>query len=76
MKSSKTSDLHAGFFCYNCIYWVDTMGGKSTIVDNKGPDVFGNVSEVIAFTVVATVMNPITTNWTTKVNHSYKYNKT
>ena len=44
----KDSDLHSGFFCYNCIYWVDSMGGKCMIVDNKGPDVFGNVSEVIA----------------------------
>jgi hypothetical protein len=44
----KDSDLHAGFFCYNCIYWVDTMGGKCMLVDDKGPDIFGKVSEVIA----------------------------
>jgi hypothetical protein len=44
----KDSDLHKGFFCYNCIYWVDSMGGKCMIVDDKGPDIFGNISDVIA----------------------------
>lgn len=42
------SDHHAGFFCYSCIYWVDSMGGKCMTVDDKGPDVFGNESGVIA----------------------------
>ena len=44
----KDSDLHKGFFCYNCIYWIDMTGGKCMIVDDKGPDLFGNVSDVIA----------------------------
>ena len=44
----KDSDLHKGFFCYNCIYWIDMAGGKCMIVDDKGPDLFGNVSDVIA----------------------------
>jgi hypothetical protein len=44
----KDSDLHKGFFCYNCIYWVDSMGGKCMIVDDKGHDIFGNISDVIA----------------------------
>lgn len=47
-KEFKDSDLHKGFFCYNCIYWIDSMGGKCMIVDDKGPDIFGNVTEVIA----------------------------
>ncbi|MDQ6723157.1 MAG: hypothetical protein M3Z01_02690 [Thermoproteota archaeon] len=42
------SNLHSGYFCYNCIYWVDSLGGKCMIVDEKGPDVFGNISKVIA----------------------------
>ena len=25
----KDSDLHIGVFCYNCIYWLDTMGGDA-----------------------------------------------
>ena len=44
----KDSKLHKGFFCYNCIYWIDMTRGKFMIVDNKGPDLFGNVSDVIA----------------------------
>lgn len=44
----KDSDLHKGFFCYNCIYWIDMGGGKCMIVNDKGPDTFGNVSDVIA----------------------------
>ncbi len=44
----KDSDIHKGFFCYNCIYWIDMTGGKCMIVDDKGPDLFGNVSDVIA----------------------------
>ena len=44
----KDSNLHKGFFCYNCIYWIDMSGGKCMIVDDKGPDLFGNASDVIA----------------------------
>ena len=44
----KNSNLQKGFFCYNCIYWIDITGGKCMVVDNKGPDLFGNVSDVIA----------------------------
>jgi hypothetical protein len=44
----KDSDLHVGTFCYNCIYWLDTMGGRCMVVSEEGPDVFGNNSGVIA----------------------------
>jgi len=44
----KNSNLQKGFFCYNCIYWIDMSGGKCMLVDDKGPDLFGNVSDVIA----------------------------
>jgi hypothetical protein len=44
----KNSNLQKGFFCYNCIYWIDMSGGKCMIVENKGPDLFGNESNVIA----------------------------
>ena len=44
----KNSNLQKGFFCYNCIYWIDMSGGKCMIVDDKGQDTFGNVSDVIA----------------------------
>ena len=44
----KDANLHEGYFCYNCIYWIDSLGGKCMIVDDKGPDVFGKVSDIIA----------------------------
>ena len=42
------SNLHEGYFCYNCIYWVNQGGGKCMLVDNNGPDVLGKNSDVIA----------------------------
>src|ERR1051326_6389787 len=42
------SNLHEGYFCYNCIYWVNSTGGKCMIVKDDGPDVNGKVSNVIA----------------------------
>lgn len=42
------SNLHEGYFCYNCIYWINMSGGKCMLVENEGPDVTGKVSSVIA----------------------------
>ncbi len=42
------SNLHEGYFCYNCIYWVNASGGKCMLVDENGPDVRGKTSDVIA----------------------------
>src|SRR5919202_652484 len=42
------SNLHEGYFCYNCIYWISQGGGKCMLVENEGPDVLGKVSDVIA----------------------------
>ena len=44
----KNSNFQKGFFCHNRIYWIDMSGGKCMIVDDKGPDLFGKVSDVIA----------------------------
>jgi hypothetical protein len=44
----KNSNLQRGFFCYNCIYWINMSGGKCMIVNNNGPDSFGKVSDLIA----------------------------
>jgi hypothetical protein len=43
-----TSNLREGYFCYNCIYWINIEGGKCMIVENEGADVMGNVSDVVA----------------------------
>jgi hypothetical protein len=42
------SNLRQGYFCYNCIYWINADGGKCMLVKNEGPDVMGNESKVIA----------------------------
>jgi hypothetical protein len=42
------SNLHEGYFCYNCIYWINMAGGKCMLVEDEGPDVNGKVSSVIA----------------------------
>jgi hypothetical protein len=42
------SNLHEGYFCYNCIYWLNISGGRCMLVENEGPDVDGKVSDVIA----------------------------
>ena len=42
------SNLREGYFCYNCIYWVNVSGGKCMLVEHDGPDVRGTISHVIA----------------------------
>jgi hypothetical protein len=42
------SNLHEGYFCYNCIYWINASGGKCMLVEDEGSDVLGKVSDVIA----------------------------
>jgi len=42
------SNLHEGYFCYNCIYWINASGGKCMLVEDEGADVMGKVSSVIA----------------------------
>ena len=42
------SNLRAGYFCYNCIYWINADGGKCMLVEDDGPDVMGKLSAIIA----------------------------
>jgi hypothetical protein len=42
------SNLRQGYFCYNCIYWINADGGKCMLVKNEGADVMGKESRVIA----------------------------
>ncbi len=42
------SNLHEAYFCYNCIYWINAGSGKCMLVEDKGPEVLGKVSDVIA----------------------------
>ena len=67
----KNSDLHKGYFCYNCIYWVDSMDGRCMIVSDEGPDAFGKVSGVIAPHGCCNGYEPNKD----KINAWHKYNK-
>lgn len=42
------SNLHEGYFCYNCIYWMNADGGRCMLVEHDGPDINGKKSGVIA----------------------------
>ncbi|HVB12454.1 MAG TPA: hypothetical protein VNE86_04925 [Nitrososphaerales archaeon] len=44
----KNSDLKHGYYCYNCVYYMNALGGKCLIVHSKGKDCFGKNSDVIA----------------------------
>ena len=53
-------NLHEGYFCYNCIYWINAGGGKCMIVEESGHDVLGKAWRLLLHPMVATlVMSPI-----------------
>ena len=37
-----------GYFCNDCIYWINSEGGHCILVKNKGADVMGKNFDVIA----------------------------
>src|SRR5919204_3387466 len=53
----KNSDLHTGYFCYNCIYFIKE-GNHCAIVEDSGPDVNGKESGIIAPYGVCTLWDP------------------
>jgi hypothetical protein len=52
----KNADLHTGYFCYNCTYFI--KDNHCAIVQDSGPDVNGEESEVIAPYGVCTLWVP------------------
>ena len=46
MEQFKDSDLHTGYFCYNCIYFMKP--NHCAIVTDEGPDVHDKASGEIA----------------------------
>ena len=42
-----SSNLREGYFCYNCIYWINIEGGKCMIVEDEGADVMGRRMGVV-----------------------------
>ena len=52
----KNSDLHRGYFCYNCIYFM--RPNHCAIVTDEGQDIEGNISNMIAPYGVCSVWTP------------------
>jgi hypothetical protein len=52
----KNSDLHTGYFCYDCTYYV--KDNHCAIVKDLGPNVNGKESGIIAPHGVCTLWNP------------------
>ena len=52
----KNADLHTGYFCYNCVYFIKDT--HCAIVEDTGPDVRGEESAVIAPHGVCTLWVP------------------
>lgn len=50
------SDLNAGYFCNNCVYFID--GSDCAIVRTDGPDVNDQVSGIIAPNGICTLWYP------------------
>ena len=50
------SDLHRGYFCYDCLYFIN--GNDCAIVRKDGPDVNGEESGVIAPHGICTLWTP------------------
>lgn len=52
----KNADLHTGYFCYNCIYFI--KDNHCAIVEDTGPDVNGRESGIIAQHGLCTLWDP------------------
>jgi hypothetical protein len=52
----KNSDLHTGYFCYNCAYFI--KDNHCAIVEDSGPDVRGGESGIIAPYGICTLWDP------------------
>src|SRR5919199_4771089 len=46
MEEFKDSDRHAGYFCYNCMYFIKP--NHCAIVTDEGPDAYGMTSDQVA----------------------------
>jgi hypothetical protein len=56
IEQFKNADLHTGYFCYNCIYFI--KDNHCAIVEDTGPDVNGKESVIIAPYGVCTLWAP------------------
>jgi hypothetical protein len=56
------SNLHEGYFCYNCIYWINASGEKCMLVEDDGPYVLGKLLMLLHHTAAVQDMRLITVN--------------
>jgi hypothetical protein len=56
IESFKNSDTHKGYFCYNCIYFMEP--NHCAIVTDEGQDIYGNVSNAIKPYAVCSLWTP------------------
>jgi hypothetical protein len=52
----KNADLHEGYFCYNCAYFIKP--NHCAIVQDNGPDVYEKESGIIAPHGLCTLWDP------------------
>jgi hypothetical protein len=56
IEQFKHADLHTGYFCYNCTYFI--RESHCAIVHDSGPDVNGRTSKIIAPYGICTLWHP------------------
>ena len=52
----RNADLHAGYFCYNCTYFIKP--NHCAIVEDTGPDIYNKESGFIAPYGLCTLWDP------------------
>jgi hypothetical protein len=56
IESFKNSDLHTGYFCYNCTYFI--KDNHCAIVEDNGLDIYEKESGIIAPHGLCTLWDP------------------
>ena len=56
LEHFKNADLHTGYFCYNCTYFI--KGNHCAIVEDTGPDIYGKESGIIAPHGICSIWDP------------------
>ena len=56
LKNFKNSDMHRGYFCYNCIYFMKP--NHCAIVTDEGQDLYGKTSNEISAYGICSLWTP------------------
>jgi hypothetical protein len=66
MEEFRDSDLHTGYFCYNCIYFMKP--NHCAIVTDEGPDVYDKDTGVYSHMYLQLLNQEITLSKVTQFN--------